>query len=386
VPFAAGWGCAAPRRQEAEAQADRAAKLFLCGDVMTGRGIDQILERPSAPAIYEGYVKSALDYVRFAEERNGEIPRGAGPAYIWGDALEELGQAQPDVRIINLETSITTSGAAEPKGINYRMHPANAGCLAAAGIDCCVLANNHVMDWGRAGLEETLRVLEEARIPAAGAGRNLSEAQRPAALALRGGGRALVYGMGGADCGIPAHWAAEEQRSGVAYLPDYSVRTADRLAERTGAERRAGDIVIVSVHWGGNWGYSVPQEHRAFARRLVDAGAADLVHGHSSHHAKGVELYRNRLILYGCGDFLNDYEGIEGYEAFRGDLALMYFPALAAGGELAGLDIVCLQVRRFRLQRASEEDREWVRQMLNRESRTPGARFVVQGDGRLRLA
>src|SRR6266545_2275320 len=121
-------------------------RLFLCGDVMTGRGIDQVLSHPSIPELHEGYARSAMDYVRLAEEANGPIPRCVDPTYVWGAALDELNRAQPDARIVNLETSITRSEDFVPKGINYRMSPEDADCLAAATIDCCVLANNHVLD------------------------------------------------------------------------------------------------------------------------------------------------------------------------------------------------------------------------------------------------
>lgn len=137
-----------PRRDADEANTTRRVKLFLCGDVMTGRGIDQILSHPSVPILYEAYVKNALDYVALAEHLHGPIPRSVEGSYIWGDALERLMQASPDVRVINLETSITRSADAWPgKGIHYRMHPDNINCITVAGIDCCVLANNHVLDW-----------------------------------------------------------------------------------------------------------------------------------------------------------------------------------------------------------------------------------------------
>ncbi|MGC2824929.1 MAG: CapA family protein, partial [Pseudolabrys sp.] len=131
-------------------------RLFLCGDVMLGRGIDQILPQPCDPALHEDYVQSALEYVQLAEAANGSVKRPVAPAYVWGGALDELKQARPDARIINLETSITRSEDFDPKGINYRMSPENAAVLAAAHIDCCVLANNHILDWGRAGLLDTL--------------------------------------------------------------------------------------------------------------------------------------------------------------------------------------------------------------------------------------
>src|SRR5262245_37346644 len=117
--------------------------LFLCGDVMTGRGIDQILAHPSPPRLYESVVTPALDYVKLAEDTHGDIPRAVSPTYVWGAALDDLERRRPDARIVNLETSITTSDRAEPKGINYRMHPANVGVLTAAGVDCATIANNH---------------------------------------------------------------------------------------------------------------------------------------------------------------------------------------------------------------------------------------------------
>ncbi len=138
--------------------------IFLCGDVMTGRGIDQVLPHPSKPVLYEPYVKDAVDYVHLAERANGPIPKPVSHSYIWGDALDVLERMAPDLRIINLETSITTSEDYwRGKGINYRMHPQNAPCITAAKTDLCVLANNHVLDWGFAGLIETLETLKTAK-------------------------------------------------------------------------------------------------------------------------------------------------------------------------------------------------------------------------------
>ncbi|MBI4510255.1 MAG: CapA family protein, partial [Deltaproteobacteria bacterium] len=120
--------------------------LFLCGDVMTGRGVDQILRHPSDPLLHEPAVQDAREYVALAEEKNGPVPRNVDDTYIWGDALAELARAAPHARLVNLETSVTRSEDAWPKGINYRMHPANVGCLTAAKVDACILANNHVLD------------------------------------------------------------------------------------------------------------------------------------------------------------------------------------------------------------------------------------------------
>jgi hypothetical protein len=142
--------------------------LFLCGDVMTGRGIDQVLPHPGSPRICEAYASSAKAYVSLAEAANGPIPKPADFAYIWGDALAELARRAPDLRIVNLETAVTKSEDCTEKGISYRMSPENLPCLTAAGIDCCALANNHVLDWGPAGLLETLASLERAGIAGGG--------------------------------------------------------------------------------------------------------------------------------------------------------------------------------------------------------------------------
>ncbi|CAI8899137.1 hypothetical protein EMIT0P291_320013 [Pseudomonas sp. IT-P291] len=124
-------------------------KLFLCGDIMTARGIDAVLPHPGDPRLYEAYVKNAGDYVRLAERVNGSIPRPVDFTYVWGVALDEFELRQPHARIINLETAVSRHGRPEPKGINYRMSPENFPLISAAGIDCCVLANNHVLDWGQ---------------------------------------------------------------------------------------------------------------------------------------------------------------------------------------------------------------------------------------------
>jgi poly-gamma-glutamate capsule biosynthesis protein CapA/YwtB (metallophosphatase superfamily) len=360
--------------------------LFLCGDVMTGRGIDQILPHHSPPHLYEPYVTSALDYVALAERVNGPISRHVDFGYIWGDVLAGFERHRPDVRIVNLETAVTTSGEREAKGINYRMHPANIACLTAGGIDCCTLANNHVLDWGRPGLAETLTTLDAVGIGHAGAGRDVIEAEAPAVLSVPNKARVLVFAVGTQSSGVPPAWAAGPRRPGVNFLSDPSPIAADRLAAAVHRQRQPGDVIVLSIHWGGNWGYDIPRTHRAFARRLIDAGAVDIVCGHSSHHPLAIEVYKGKAILYGCGDFLNDYEGIEGYEAFRGDLVLMDFATVRSGsGELERLEMTPLRIKNFKLNRAAADEAEWLRATLDRECRQFGAAVERTAAGDLRL-
>jgi poly-gamma-glutamate capsule biosynthesis protein CapA/YwtB (metallophosphatase superfamily) len=359
----------------------------LCGDVMTGRGIDQVLSHPCDPKLHEDYVASAKDYVGLAEQANGPIPRHAEPSYVWGAALDELDRKRPDARIINLETAITRSNDYVRKGINYRMSPENADCLSAAGIDCCVLANNHVLDWGQSGLLQTLATLERLKIKATGAGRNAFEAAAPAALDLANKARVRVFSFGAVTSSIPHSWAATKDIPGVNLLTRLSEPAALRAAEYIVRIQQPDDLAVVSLHWGSNWGYEIPEEQQLFARTLIDRANVSVVHGHSSHHAKAIEVYHKRLILYGCGDFLNDYEGIRGYEEYRSDLALMYFVDIEpATGDLATFEIIPLQIRKFRLDRPSRQDIEWMQQTLQRECLQFGTGIILDPGGRLVLS
>lgn len=384
-PTRAGEASESREKAMRRAGAQQSLTLFLCGDVMTGRGLDQVLPHPGDPRLHEPFVRDARDYVALAERLNGPIAAPVDFAYPWGDALDELAARAPDARIVNLETAATRSSEPWPgKAIHYRMHPANVPCLTAAGIDCCVLSNNHVLDWGYGGLAETLAALRSAGIRTAGAGNDVLEAATPAALDIDGKGRVLVFAFGDRSSGIPRSWAAAAGRAGLNLLPDFSDATVKTIAARIRALRRPRDVAIASIHWGPNWGYEVHPDHRRFAHRLIEAAKVDIVHGHSSHHPKGIEVFRGRLILFGCGDFLNDYEGIGGYEAYRGELTLMYFPSLDPGsGELRHLALVPLRMRRFRLERAGAEEAQWLARTLTREGRAYGTRVEMDGDGTL---
>ena len=343
--------------------------LFLCGDVMLGRGIDQILAQPGEPTLWEPAVRDARRYVELAEEVNGPIHRPVDSAWVWGDALPALDAAAPDVRIINLETSVTTSDEfAEGKVVLYRMNPANLPALTAVRPDICVLANNHVLDWGREGLAETLAALRHAHIATTGAGANLDAAQTPAILTLDNETRLLIFAAATNDAGVPVEWTATATRSGVHRLPDLSNHTVDRIAALVRRHRKPGDRVLFSIHWGGNWGYAIAPDKRRFAHGLIDAAGVDLVHGHSSHHPRAIEFHKDRAILYGCGDFINDYEGIPGHDEYRGELGLMYFPTLdATTGRLRDFDLVPTRLHRFRVERARGDDRNWLFERLRRE-------------------
>jgi poly-gamma-glutamate synthesis protein (capsule biosynthesis protein) len=170
----------------------------------------------------------------------------------------------------------------------------------------------------------------------------------------------------------------------VALLPDLSDATAAEVGAVVGRWRRRGAVVVVSVHWGSNWGYPVPREQVRFAHRLVDAGAA-VVHGHSSHHPRPPEVYAGRLVLYGCGDLVNDYEGIGGHEEYRSDLRLLHRATVAPDGALLTADLLPFRSRRMRLEHAAPADAAWLADVLDRESRSRGAHLTLRAGDRIGL-
>jgi poly-gamma-glutamate synthesis protein (capsule biosynthesis protein) len=305
------------------------------------------------------------------------------PDYIWGDALAAVDAAAADLRIINLETSITADGTPEPKGINYRMHPDNTPAIAAFKPDACVLANNHIADWGPESVTDTLDALAAVDIAHVGAGRNAEEAARPLSLEADDA-RLRLFAVACPSSGTPEHWSAGPDAPGVNFLPDASTTSFERLAQHIAAHGAPEDIVMLSIHWGGNWGYEIPERHGDFAHALIEHAGVDIIFGHSSHHPKAIEVHRGRPILYGCGDFLNDYEGIRGHESYRPDLVLGYILDLDAHGTLTRLEVLPFRLRKFRLNNASAEEAEWLRARLDRECRKFG-RGVSLADGRLVL-
>ena len=359
-------------------------KLFLCGDVMTGRGIDQALPHSVDPVLYESHIKDARDYLWLAEQTNGDIDIPVPYHHIWGDALKVWEENAPDLRIINLETSITTHDEPWPdKGINYRMHTGNVEVLSAAGIDHCSLANNHTMDWGYQGLRETMQTLDQATIKYSGAGNNGHEAGKPSLLETDNR-RVHVFSYGSPSSGIPLLWAANKDVPGINLLTGLNKKAIGNIKHQVDLVKDTGDTVVFSIHWGGNWGYTISVKQKEFARRLIDEAGVDVIFGHSSHHPMGIEVYNGKLIIYGAGDFINDYEGIIGHQHYRGELSLMYFPQIDAGnGKLESMKLVPMEMKKFRLNLAEVNDAVWLQKMLNREGEQLGTGMRMDSENSL---
>lgn len=292
-----------------------------------------------------------------------------------------------DVCLINLETTITADGEfADRKPVCYRMHPDNVPALTALRPHVCALANNHILDFGYQGLTDTVAALAGAGIQSVGAGADLLAARRSALVTVGHERRVIVGSVAAESSGVPESWAARRDRPGVWLIRDPAQRdVADDVAAQVLADKRPGDIAIVSMHWGSNWGYATAPGDVAFAHRLIDAGI-DMVHGHSSHHPRPIEIYRGKPILYGCGDVVDDYEGIGGHESFRSELRLLYLTVTdPASGNLISLQMLPLRVSRMRLQRASQTDTEWLRNTIERISRRFGIRVVTRPDNLLEV-
>ncbi|TFB55627.1 CapA family protein [Cryobacterium tagatosivorans] len=250
-------------------------KIALVGDVMLGR-----------------LVNDALGDVEFT---------GAGPEYPWGSTLPLLRSA--DIRIGNLEFVLSDDGTPWPaKVFRFRSDTRNVASLTAAGFTVVSLANNHVLDFGAEALRDMLGTLDRHGILHSGAGVGLEDARRPAICKAQ----ALSVGLLAVTDNEPG-WAAEAAAPGVHFVPiDLGDHRAGELLALVRRTRGRVDLLIVSAHWGGNWGFEVPGDHRTFARALIDAGA-DVVYGHSPHVVRGVEVYRGRPIIYSAGDFVDDY-------------------------------------------------------------------------------
>lgn len=358
------------------------------GDVMLARLIDQLLpNHVDSPT-------DARNAARFRSEYPSLESAKYTPSAPWGTALPLLRAS--DLLLINLETSVTTITSPWPnKKFNYRMHPANlAPVLHAAKVDYTSLANNHILDYSTEGLIETVWTLKEAGISFAGAGENTDEAYKPAILHLprsvqeyhsrRVDGEKVLSNqwseqerevLDAPGTGYPVHVysASDHPQEWGATVPnfhfiDYSSATRERLRRlllKSGPTAPA--LKIFSVHWGSNYTWHPSDQIRSLARFLVDECGVDIVHGHSSHHVQGVEVYRGRVIIYGCGDFVDDYAVREKY---RNDLGAVW-RAIVKEDEaksliLDRLEIFPTRVDRFRtnLLDQSDEDHGWVREKI----------------------
>ncbi len=319
--------------------------VALVGDVMLGRGVNEALRtlRPEQP---------------------------------WGDVLPLLDAA--DLRIINLECAITEHKwpwTRTPKVFHFRADPPAIEVLRAARVDGCSLANNHTLDFEEQGLLDTLKHLEAAGIPYAGAGRNREEAAQPALLEAHLGNGSRVALLAFTDNEPP--FAAGSDRPGTNYLPvSLEPEVLSRVEAAVAAAREAGaDTVIFSNHWGPNMVQRPPDLFRRFAHAVMDRGV-DIYYGHSAHIFQGVEIYHGKPILYDTGDFIDDY-AVD--PKLRNDWSFLFRVSLEEG-ELRRLELFPVVLHYARVVSATGAEREAIFDRMENLSREMGTTFARRED------
>ncbi len=217
-------------------------------------------------------------------------------AYPWGNIRSLL--HSNDFNIINLETTLTTSTTKVPKVFNFKANPDKVQTLLAGSIHVANVANNHILDFSLEGMFETLATLDQAGIKHVGAGKNEYEARTPVILEKKG----IRIGILGYTDNEPT-WAAEPDKPGTNYIKVGDLTTIKEDIQKL---KRYVDIIIVSIHWGPNFREKPNPYFRDFAHKIIESGA-DIIHGHSAHILQGIEVYKEKLIMYDTGDFIDDY-------------------------------------------------------------------------------
>jgi poly-gamma-glutamate capsule biosynthesis protein CapA/YwtB (metallophosphatase superfamily) len=275
-----------------------------------------------------------------------------GFAYSWGDVLPAVRGA--DCFLINLECALTDhterwrDGGHKP--FYFRANPGVVETLRVAGVDFASLANNHAADFEMTGLLDTVRCLDEAGIAHAGAGGDLMAARASAFLTAAGWRIGVV-----AFADHPAVWAAGPTSPGINYTPvSLAADHFGAVAQALTIARQQADLVIFSIHWGPNMRARPTPAFRAFARRVIEAGA-DVFWGHSAHVVQGIEVWHGKPILYDTGDFVDDY-AVD--PELRNDLSGLFL-LRARPPAIARIDVIPVAIGRCQVNRARGAERDW---------------------------
>lgn len=210
-----------------------------------------------------------------------------------------------DLTVVNLETSIGTSGTPEPKRYTFQAPPAALEALAAAGVDIATMANNHGLDFGLDGLADTLRAAEAARtatppLSVIGIGADVSDAFAPARRSI-GAVDVAVFGASVPDdprADPTQQWAATPERGGIAVALD-----PDRLISAVRSAAASHDVVVVYLHWGVQ-DESCPSASQSRLAGQLSAAGADIVVGSHAHRLQGAGMLDGTFVAYGLGNFV----------------------------------------------------------------------------------
>jgi poly-gamma-glutamate synthesis protein (capsule biosynthesis protein) len=308
---------------------------------------------------------------RLVDERQRTRPVTA----VWGDVLDRLRAC--DGLLVNLECCLSTRG--EPWTRTHHPYHFRAGpdwavpALREAGVDYASLANNHLKDYGDPALLDTLDALDEAGVAHAGAGRDLDEARDPAVFDVGG----LTVAAVSFTDNTP-EFAADPDSPGVAHVeidaddPEVQAAVRDSLDRSRAADP---DLLVASLHWGPNMTTEPPDAHAPFADWLLSEGV-DVIHGHSAHVFHGVEARDDGVVLYDCGDFVDDY-AVD--PAKRNDRSFLFRLEVGADGNLRELRLLPTEIRECAVHEASGDAADWSRDRMRRKSERYGTRFERDG-------
>ncbi|HKE63924.1 MAG TPA: CapA family protein [Micromonosporaceae bacterium] len=217
------------------------------------------------------------------------------PATAFGPSITPLLSAA-DVTTLNLETAVTDRGTPQPKTFHFRTNPSAFDALRAAGVDGVTIANNHILDYGRIGLTDTLAAAKAKDFPVYGAGDNADQAWTPWVTTVRG--TRLAY-LGVSDVQeLSSSWIATPTRSGEAIANNLS-RTLDAIRDA----HQVADVVIVFMHWGTEGDSCPNSSQKKLAKQMADAGA-NIIIGSHVHTLQGSGWLGNTFVAYGMGNFL----------------------------------------------------------------------------------
>ncbi len=216
------------------------------------------------------------------------------PDTAFGPIADTLSGA--DVTVANLETSVTERGTPEPKQFHFRAPASAYQAVKAAGIDVVSLANNHAMDYGRDGLDDTLHNASEAGVPVVGAGKDADAAYAPWVTTVKGV-KIAVLGLSQIS-ELSERWAAGDGRSGVAMGHDLR-----RAAQAVKDAKAKADVVIAFMHWGQEGNHCPTDRMKSLAKALADAGATAVIGTHA-HLLLGDGWLGSTYVSYGLGNFL----------------------------------------------------------------------------------
>lgn len=315
--------------------------IAFMGDVMIGRGVDKMIT-------CNGY------------------------SYPWGDMLPLLRQS--DIRIINLETTLTTSEKIVDKVFNFKATPDKVKALTEAAVTIASLANNHILDYSEEGMFDTIKMLNDAGIKYAGAGASLREASQP-----------VVYRYRNLRMGLFSYtdnergWKAGDRESGINYIDIDDERDRSRVIEDIQALQKDVDPLVISIHWGPNMREYPSSAFINFAHKMIDAGA-DIIHGHSAHIFQGIEVYGGKVILYDTGDFIDDYRV---YPDVLNDHSFLYLVELL-DNRISRLQLVPVVISHYQVNKATGKDYEWCLVRMRTLSSRFRTRISMEGDVQLK--